>query len=159
MRFKEHTLGTVATLASIVLATALPAAAAPSAGMQYLVGTWNCTYHAGAMRMGYTAAYTSDLNGHALREIATWAGGGDEELISYDAPRGWTAVVLDDHGNATIMHATSKDPNHIAYSSVYPDRSIAVKFDRVTASQYTLHGTVRAGGKTITSVDTCMRRR
>jgi hypothetical protein len=158
MRFKEQMVGTVATLASVVLAAALPAAAAPSAGMQYLVGTWNCTYRAGAMHMGYGATYTSDLGGHALREIASYTGGGDEELIAYDAPRGWTAVVLDDHGNATIMHATSKDPNHVAYSSVYPDKSIAVKFDRVSATEYTLHGTVRAGGKTITSVDTCLRR-
>jgi hypothetical protein len=152
------TVGIVVILASLVLSAALPAAATPSAGMRYLVGTWNCTYHAGAMSMAYKATYAFDSGGQTLRQIASWAGGSDEELVAYDAQRrGWTAVVLDDHGNATIMRATGSDPNHIAYRSAYPDASIAVTFDRISSTKYTLHGTVRAGGKTITNVDTCVR--
>jgi hypothetical protein len=143
-------------LASLVLAAALPVTA-PLAGLHYLVGTWNCTYRAGAVRFAYDATYAYDRNGHTLRQAASWAGGGDEELLAYDARRGWTAVVFDDQGAATIMRATGSDPNHIAYRSVYPDASIAVTFDRVSATEYTLHGTVRSGGKTITSVDTCLR--
>jgi hypothetical protein len=144
-------------LASLVLAAALPATAAPLAALHYLVGTWNCTYRAGAVRFAYANTYAYDLNGHTLRQIASWAGGGDEEILAYDAQRGWTAVVFDDHGTATIMRATGSDPNHIAYRSVYPDANIAVTFDRISATEYTLHGTVRSGGKTITSVDTCLR--
>jgi hypothetical protein len=110
------------------------------------------------MRLPYDATYAYDLDGHTLREIASWAGGGDEELLAYDAHRGgWTAIVFDDHGSATIMRATGSDPRHIAYRSVYPDASIAVRFDRISATEYTLHGTVRSGGKSITSVDTCLR--
>jgi hypothetical protein len=142
-----------------VLAAALPATAPPLARLNYLVGTWNCTYRAGAARFVYDNTYAYDRSGHTLRQTASWAGGGDEELVAYDAQhRRWTAVVFDDQGNATIMHATGSDPNHIAYRSVYPDASIAVTFDRVSATEYTLHGTVRSGGKTINSVDTCLRR-
>src|ERR1700729_1955532 len=142
-------------LASLVLAAALPATAAPL--VHYLVGTWNCTYRAGAVRMAYAATYVYDRDGHTLREIASWAGGGDEELLAYGAQRpGWTAVVLD-QGTATIMRATGSDPNHIVYRSVYPDASIAETFDRISATEYTLHATVRSGDKTITSVDTCLR--
>ncbi len=145
-------------LASLMLAAALPAVPAPLAGMHYLVGTWNCTYSAGAERLAYEATYAYDSNGHILRQIASSAAGGDEELVAYDAHRkGWTAVVIDDQGNATTMRATGSDPNHIAYRSVYPDASIAVTFARISATEYTLHGTVRMGGKTITSVDTCKR--
>jgi hypothetical protein len=145
-------------LASLVLGAALPATAAPLAGLHYLVGMWNCTYRAGAVRTAYAATYTYDRNGHALRQVASWAGGSDEELLAYDAQRrGWTAVVLDDQGTATIMRATGSDPNHIAYRSVYPNAGIAVTFDRISATEYTLHGTVHLGGKTITSVDTCLR--
>ena len=145
-------------LASLVLAAALPAKAAPLAGLHYLVGTWNCTYRAGAARLAYDNTYAYDLDGHTLRQIASWAGGGDEELLAYDAQRsGWSAVVFDDHGTATILRATGSDPNHIAYRSVYPDASIAETFDRISATEYTLHATVRLGGKTITSVDTCLR--
>ena len=144
-------------LASLVLAAALPATPAPLAGLHYLVGTWNCTYRAGAARTAYDATYAYDRDGHTLRQIASWAGGADEELLAYDARRGgWTAVVLD-QGTATILRGTGSDPNHIAYRSVYPDASIAETFDRISATEYTLHATVRSGGKTITSVDTCLR--
>jgi hypothetical protein len=148
----------VVMLASLVLAAALPATAAPLARLHYLVGSWNCTYRAGAAHMAYAATYAYDRDGHTLRETASWTGGGDEELFAYDAQHGrWTAVVFEDQGTATIMRATGSDPNHIAYRSVYPDASIATTFDRVSATEYTLHATVRSGDKTITSVDTCLR--
>jgi hypothetical protein len=144
-------------LASLVLAAVLPATAAPLSELHYLVGTWNCTYRAGAVRLAYDATYVYDRDGHTLRQIATWAGGGDEELVAYDARRGWTGVVFDDRGTATVLRAAGSNPNHIAYHSVYPDAGVNVTFDRVSAMEYTLHGTVRSGGKTITSVDTCSR--
>ena len=147
-----------ALFASLVLASALPATAAPLAGLHYLVGSWSCTYHAGAVRLAYASTYAYDLDGHALRQTTSSTGYGDEELLTYDAHRsGWTAVILDDQGNATVMRATGSDPNHIAYRSVYPDASIAEMFDRISATKYTLHATVRSGGKTITSFDTCLR--
>ena len=145
-------------LASIMLAAALPATPAPLAGLRDLVGTWNCTYRAGSVRLPYGATYAYDHDANTLREIASWAGGGDEELLAFDALRGgWTAVVFDGQGTATIMHASGHDSNHIAYRSVYPDASIAVTFNRISATEYTLHGTVHSGGKTTTSVDTCSR--
>jgi hypothetical protein len=145
-------------LASLLLAAALSAKVSPLSGLHYLVGTWKCTYRAGAVRFAYDATYAYDRDGHTLRQVASWPGGGDEELVAYDAQHGrWTAVVLDDQGTATVMRATGSDPNHVAYRSVYPDAGIAVKYDRVSATEYTLHGTVRSGGKTITSVDTCLR--
>jgi hypothetical protein len=145
-------------LVSLVLGAASPATASPMAGLHYLVGTWNCTYRAGAVSFAYDATYAYDLDGHMLRQIDTWAGGGGEELLAYDAKRGgWSFVVFDDQGTATIMRGTGSDPNHIAYRSVYPDASIADSLDRVSVAEYTLHATVRSGGKTIASVDTCLR--
>jgi hypothetical protein len=145
-------------LASIVLAALLPVTASPLAELDYLLGSLTCTYRAGSVRLAYANTYAYDRDGNVLRQVASWAGGGgDEELLAYDAKRGWTAIVFDDQGNATILRATGKNPNHIAYRSVYPDASIAVTFDRISATAYTLHATVRAGGKTIASVDTCSR--
>jgi hypothetical protein len=144
-------------LASLVLAVALPATAAPVAGLHYLVGKWNCTYRAGAVRLTYDATYAYERDGHTLRQIASWAGGSDEEFLAHDAQHGgWTAVVLD-QGTATVLRSTGSDPNHIAYRSVYPDASIAETFDHLSATEYRLHATVRSGGKTITSVDICLR--
>ncbi len=118
-------------LVSLLLAAALPATASPLAGLQYLIGTWNCTYRAGAVRFAYQATYAYDRDAHTLREVASWPGGGDEELLAYDVQHhGWTAVVLDQEA-ATIL--------------------------RVSGTEYALHATVRSGGKTIHSVDTCLR--
>ncbi len=74
-------------LVSLVLAAAVPAAASPLAGLHYLAGTWNCTYRAGAVRFIYAATYAYDLSGHTLLQTASWAGGGDEELLAYDGHR------------------------------------------------------------------------
>lgn len=145
-------------LASFLLAAVAPAAPSPLAGLQYLVGSWNCTYRAGAMTFPYATSYAYDRDGHILRQVASWTGGGDEELVAYDAKHGsWTAIVLDDGATATIMRAVGSDPDHIAYRSVYPDGSVAVTLDRVSATEYALHGKVRMGGKSITSVDTCKK--
>jgi hypothetical protein len=152
-------VGIVFLLAPLVPTTAFAATPAPLAALHDLAGTWHCTYRGGAVRMAYENTFAFDLDGHALRQTTSWAGGGgDEELLTYDAQHGaWTAVVLDDHGNATVLRATGRNPNHIAYRSVYPDAGIAVTFDRVSAGEYTLHATARYGGKTITSVDSCSR--
>jgi len=145
-----------AVLASFVVASAMPASAGPLAELHYLVGRWTCTYRAGALLLPYRATYAYDLGGQTLRETATFAGGGDEELLAY-AKRGWTAVVFDGSGSTTIMRGTGS-ANHIAFRSIYPDASIAESVDRVSATEYTIHATVRAGGKTTASVDTCLRR-
>jgi hypothetical protein len=145
-------------LAAVVLATASPATAAPLDAMRELAGTWHCEYRGGGSSLAYTATYTDDRAAQTVNEVATWAGGGDDEVLAADAQHGGvTAVVLDGQGNATVMRAKGHDPHHIAFRSVYPDATIAVTFDRTSATTYTLHGTVHMGGKTIVSVDTCSR--
>ena len=148
----------VVTLASLVLAVAVPAKAAPIDGLHFLVGTWKCTYRAGTVSLPYAATFAYDLAGHTLRETTSSAVGADEEVFAYDPQRrGWTTVILDDHGSATVMRGTGRDPNHIAYRSVYPDASIAETIDRLSATEYAIHATVRLSGKTMSSVDTCTR--
>ncbi len=146
--------------AFLMTALALPASAtsSPLDGLHYLVGTWKCTFVGGGERLVYSNTYAYDSDGQILRQVTSSSAGGDEELVAYDAKhRGWTAVVFDDHGNTTVMRAPGSDSNHIAYKSFYPDTSIATTFDRVSPTKYTLHGTYRTGGKTITNVDTCVR--
>jgi hypothetical protein len=55
-----------------VLAAALPATVAPLPGLHYLVGSWNCTYSAGAVRLAHDATYAYDRDGYTLRQIASW---------------------------------------------------------------------------------------
>jgi len=147
----------IAVLAALTLAATIPATAAPIAGLHELVGSWKCSYRAGAVRFDYDATWAYDLNRHTLRQIDTWTGGGAEELLASDAHGGWKAVVFDDHGDTTVMLGTGSNPKHIAYHSVYPDASIAETFDRISTTEYALHATVRSGATTTVSVDTCVR--
>jgi hypothetical protein len=109
-------VGIVVMLASLVPAAALPATAGspatagPVAGLHYLVGAWKCTYRSGTASMAYDATFAYDLQGHALRQIASWQGGGDEELLAYDAKRGGWSVVELDRVSATeyTLHATAR---------------------------------------------------
>ncbi len=150
-------LGTAVIIASLIAAP-LPASAASLAGLRDLVGTWKCAYRAGATSLPYAARYAYDSDAQVLREDVSIAGGGDEELLAYDAThRMWSVVVFDGHGSTYVMRGAGSDPRHFAYHSVYPDASIGVRFDRVSASEYTLRGTVRMGGKTTSSIDTCLR--
>ena len=61
----------VVMLSSLVLAAALPATAAPLARLHYLVGTSDCTYRAGPLRLTYDPTYAYERDGHALRQIAS----------------------------------------------------------------------------------------
>ena len=101
-------------LVSLVLATAVPAAASPLAGLHYLVGTWNCTYRAGAVRFTYAATYAYDLNGHTLRQSASWAGGGDEELLAYDGHRNNARSHLGDAVYAARNGALGWQNDHVS---------------------------------------------
>jgi hypothetical protein len=147
----------IAMLAVLVIGAMLPAKPAPIAGLHYLVGgTWKCTYRAGTTSLPYDATYAYDLDGQVLRQVTTFAGGSAEELLAYDAHHALTVVVFDNQGTTTIMHGMAGDPKHFAYRSTYPDTSISDTFDSISATEYTLHATVRSGSKTIHSVDTCL---
>ncbi len=151
-------LGVITTLLLVVPVAASSTPAGPIAGLRYLSGAWSCTYRTGTTRFPYAATYAYDRDGHTLRETAAWTGGGDEELVGYDAQKHvWTAVVFEDQGTTTILRGNGSDPNHIAYHSIYPDASIAETIDRVSATTYTIHATVHAAGATIRSFDTCVR--
>jgi hypothetical protein len=149
----------IVMLASIVLAATLPAKPAPIAGLHYLVGTWKCTYRAGTTTLPYDATYAYDLEGQVLRQTTTFAGGSAEQLLAYDAHGTLTVVVFDNQGSTTIMRGSGGDTKRFAYRSTYPkDPSIADTLDDISPTEYTLHATVLSGGKTIHSVDTCLRR-
>jgi hypothetical protein len=151
-------MGMIMILASIVLAAALPAKPMPVAGLHFLVGTWNCTYRAGAVKLAYKATYAYDLGGQTLRQSDSFAGGGAEQIYASDAQHGGvSAIVLDNQGDATIMRGTGSDPKHLAYHSAYPDASIAETVDLVSPTEYTIHATTTTGGKATKSVDTCVR--
>jgi hypothetical protein len=96
-------LGTAVIIASLIAAP-LPASAASLAGLRDLVGTWKCAYRAGATSLPYAARYAYDSDAQVLREDVSIAGGGDEELLAYDAThRMWSVVVFDGHGSTYVM--------------------------------------------------------
>ena len=144
----------------VVAAIAAPAPAAdPLSSLRFLVGTWKCTYQAGKAPVYYKATYAYDLSGNWLRESDSWTGGGsDLGMITYEPKaRSWTAVAMEDDRTTTIFRATSGSPNRIAYRSVYPTTTMTDLFEWISPSRYTLHFSETAGGRTVKSVDVCVK--
>lgn len=130
----------------------------PMTSLRFLVGNWTCTYHQGPSRVTYKATFEYALAGNWLRERDTSAGGfGDEALITYQPKQhAWVVVVVANDRSATLFKGTGA-PAHVVYRSIYPDTSMTEHIDHTSPTQYTVHFSQTAKGKTITSNDVCTR--
>jgi len=128
--------------------------------LQYLVGTWTCTYASGAMHQTYTATYAYDMGGNWLSERDSGSGGFSDLGMFTNDPRGheWTFVVLDSGRNTTIFKAKDTGGDRPVWHSVFPDSSMTETFDKVSPTKYTTNFVQTAKGKTVRSSDTCVKR-
>jgi hypothetical protein len=134
-------------------------AADPLSSLRAMTGTWNCTYNTGKTTATYKAVFSYEMSGNWLRERDSWVhGGSDEGLFTYEPKRSaWTEIVVEPDRTTTIFRGPGANPNHIVYRSIYPDASMTDVFDRTSPARYSLHFTQAVDGKTIASVDTCVK--
>jgi hypothetical protein len=151
-------LAAVALVLGALGATA-PSRSDPMTTMRFLAGNWTCTYHQGATTMTYKATFAYDMSGNWLRQRDVWTGGGgDEGLFTYQPKQhAWTAVVIEPDRSVTLFRGSGSDFAHVVYRSVYPDATMSERFDRTSPTQYTIHFSQTAQGKTTSSTDTCVR--
>lgn len=130
----------------------------PMTSLRFLVGNWTCTYHQGPARLTYKATFEYALGGNWLRERdSSSAGFGGEGLLTYQPKQhAWIVVVVVSDRSATLFKGTGP-PAHVLYRSVYPDASMTEHIDHTSPTQYTVHFSQTAKGKTITSNDICTR--
>jgi len=150
------------SLAALTLAgfCAMPASAAdPMTSLQYLVGTWNCSFPLGGRQVTYKATFSYDLGNNWLREDDSWPGGGtDLTMLTYDPKAAsWIVTIAEQERSAVVFRGTGNDPGHVVYHSVYPDAGATNIFDRVSPTSYTVHFSQTTGGKTTTSVTACVK--
>jgi len=147
----------VAVLLSAIGASA-PARSDPMSSMHFLVGDWTCTYHQGPAKVTYKATFAYDLAGNWLRERDVWTGGGgDEGLFTYQPKQhAWIISVVEPDRSLTVFRGTGSDFAHIVYRSIYPDTSMTEHIDRTSPTQYTIHFSQTANGKTTKSTDVCV---
>ena len=133
----------------------------PALLMQYLLGTWKCTFHGAGTQIAYTATYSRGFAKPWIRQTDTWTGGGsDEGLYAIDpGTKRWTAVFLEPNGSTTVLSAMPTGETRIDYNSAYPDHSATEIFQRVSGSQYTLNYSQTLHGKTTRSHDVCTKDR
>jgi hypothetical protein len=141
-----------------LLCTCGAAPSSPLGDLQFLIGTWRCSYASGSQHGVYTASYAPALNGSGLLQTDSWnGGGGDAAIYSYQAAtRRVNVTVVEENGETTVFLGTPAG-GRIAYRSVYPDSTAKETFERVTGSEYTLGFTQTQHGKTIASKDVCVR--
>ena len=151
----------IAALLALFAALAAPGSASDSlASLQYLVGTWSCTYNAGKVHAKYAAIFAYDLRGNWLRESDSWSGGGsDLGMFTYEPKaHAWTAVVMEPERATVLFRASGSNPNRVVYRSVFPNAGMTDVFQRESPDRYTLHFTQTTGGKTTTSMDVCVKK-
>lgn len=129
------------------------------ASLHYLVGTWKCTYQAGAVHATYQATFAYAMGANWMRERDVWrGGGGDEALLTYEPKtRAWTEAVFEADRTITVFRAHGTSAEHVVYRSILPDTKYTDVFDWVSSTKYQLHFSQIAGGKTTKSLDTCSK--
>ena len=147
-----------------VVTLVVASAATPSndrlTSLNYLLGTWTCSYHAlGAPVSSYSATYSYDVSGNWLKEVDTFSGGGDVGFYTYDRKnRVWSFVVVDSSRATTIFRAADDGTDRHLWHSIYPDTSMTERTDKDSATQYSIHFMQTTKGKTTTSWDACKKR-
>lgn len=142
----------------LAFASASSAAGDPMSRLKELVGNWTCTYRTGSQQSSFSASFAFTQDGNWLRETDAWPGGGDEGLITYaPATRTWTTMVADSGRGATILQAKDTGTSTLDYHSVFPDRTMTVTYQFVSAERYLVHAAI-AGAHPTTSADTCTKK-
>jgi hypothetical protein len=149
-------------LAAIALLATLGAAPAGDriGSLNYLVGSWTCTYEVkGTPTATYAAKYDYALGNAWLRETDSWkGGGGDFGFFTYDPKtREWTSTVVDSGRGTTVFRAHDDGTDRKAWHSVYPDTSMTLTQNKVSATEYTLSFAQTMNGKTNVSFDRCKK--
>ena len=150
----------ISTAVLLALLCATPAKAAdPLASLSYLVGSWICTYNAGAQHIKYTATYAYVMGNNWMRERDAWAAGGSDVGLTTYEPKAhtWTEIVAENERSTTVFRANGSDAAHRVYQSVYPNPLLTLVFDRVSGTEYTLHFRGTYEGRMMTSYDTCTK--
>lgn len=131
----------------------------PALLVQYLIGTWNCSFQMESRRASYTAVYSRGFAKPWLQQTDTWAGGGgDRGFYAFDShTQRWTAIYMEENGQTTIFISNPAADSRILYRSVYPDTTAHETFAREGPARYTLAYEQTSGGKTIASKDVCTR--
>jgi hypothetical protein len=149
---------------SLIALVTVFGAAAPGDRMStlnFLAGSWTCTYEVkGSPTATYAAKYSYDLGGNWLRETDSWnGGGGDFGFYTYD-PKSheWTSTVVDSGRGTTVFRAHDDGTDSKMWRSVYPDNSMKLTFNKVSPTEYTLSFTQTVNGKTMASFDRCTKK-
>jgi hypothetical protein len=140
-------------------ALAATMAAAPNdaqmAPLQYLVGTWNCTWHSGGHSGTLDQIFSPALGGAWLEEKEVVTAGGRQTVTSlhytgYDPQtKEYVHVGPDADGSYEIAHSPD--------AQVWNNADGTFVHRRVTGDERTMSETARLGRKTVHSVMTCKR--
>lgn len=149
----------VVTAAGFLLTPVVASAAQPVDSLNFLIGSWNCSFQMGAQRASYHAVYARAMGGAGILQTDSWrGGGGDAGLYTYDGTaRQWNATFVEPSGQTTVFLSKDKGPQRIAYRSVYPDTTAREVFERVSPAKYLINFTQTKNGKVTVSNDVCSK--
>jgi hypothetical protein len=154
----------VALSATLLTSPAFAAASPPNAPemkkLDYIIGTWNCTWTAGTDSGAVISTFTSVMNGAWLQETeAVQMGSGEPQVTTmhftgYD-PRERTWMHLGPNADGTYEVARSADLN--VWHNVLPVAGGDAAFQRISDREFSLSEPFQSNGQTLTYLETCKK--
>lgn len=138
---------------------AIPAAPPEMQKLNYLIGTWNCSWSAGSQSGTNTQTWTTALNGTwllATEAVPTAKGPVVISLhyTSYDPKtKKWSHVGPNLGGGYDV----AESPDAVEWQTVLPDTSEKLTMTHVSDTQYKQHASAQMGGQAVTFLQTCTK--
>lgn len=131
--------------------------AAQIASLQYLVGSWSCSFQTPDGKT-HTLSQTISATGYGWLHATATSGTYQQDVyVGYDARRAQFAYIAIDTGGYQLLTSDSPTLNNSTWQDAYPPGEGHGIFTEVSPSEYTIVSSWTQNGTPISTRDTCSR--
>ncbi len=163
MDFRTRGAVTAAILLALTVFLFAPARAdqtqdaAQVASLQYLVGSWSCSFQTADGKM-HALSQTISATGYGWLHATATSGAYQQDVyIGYDTRRAQFAYIAIDAGGYQLLTSDSPTLNNSTWQDAYPSGEGHGVFTEVSPSEYTIVSSWTQNGAPISTRDTCSR--
>jgi hypothetical protein len=132
-----------------------PSDAARIASLQYLVGTWSCSFQTADGKVRALSQTIAPNGGGWLHGRATSGTYRQDVYIEYDARNSQFVYIVLDAGGYQVLVSNSLKLNRSTWHDAYPPAEGHGVFTEVSPTEYTIVSTWTQNGAPVSTRDTC----
>jgi hypothetical protein len=135
-----------------------PSDAAQMASLQYLVGTWSCSFQTANGKVRALSQTISQNGDGWLHGTATSGTYQQDVYIGYDARHSQFVYIVLDGGGYQVLASNSPTLNGSTWQDAFPSAVGHGVFTEVSPTEYTIVSSWTQGGAPVSTHDTCNKR-